>query len=110
MGLVGAATGAATPAREPLPLAWAWALAGGADVAAILVSPPGQEWKVAPPTRLGFAWLEGAGEAAPGGDRKEAGGRQLETGRRRRRRRRRRQGPEWNLGAWPGAGGIYMLE
>lgn len=32
-------------------------------------------WRTGRWLRLGFAWLEGAGEAAPGGDRKEGGGR-----------------------------------
>jgi hypothetical protein len=80
MGLVGAPTAAATPAREPLPLA----LAGGPDVAAILASPPAsgesflEEWKVAPPrVRL----RPGRGERGCAGRGAEGGGRwkQLET-------------------------------
>jgi hypothetical protein len=83
MGLVGAPTAAATPAREPL------ALAGGPDVAgaAILASPPAsgerflEEWKVAPPrVRL----RPGRGERGCAGTRKED-----------RRRRERKQLDCW---------------
>jgi hypothetical protein len=100
MGLVGAPTCAAIPAWEPFPLAWL--LAGGADAAAILASgrAPGRRL----PPRAGLAEEGGAGEASPGGGGEAGGDNWVETRRRRRRRTGRRQGPDWNLGVWPGAG------